>query len=82
VLFSLEHDVGVRQRLPSECLDHDLGLRGRNDPTHLQMFSPADVRALLAGFEGPKLHFVAGRLVPIQPRLFANDIVFAGRKPR
>jgi SAM-dependent methyltransferase len=53
-----------------------------NDPTHLQMFSGADVRALLAGFEDPHLHFVAGRLVPLHPRLFANDIVFAGRKPR
>jgi 2-polyprenyl-3-methyl-5-hydroxy-6-metoxy-1,4-benzoquinol methylase len=53
-----------------------------NDPTHLQMFSGADVRALLAGFEDPHVHFVAGRLVPLQPRLFANDIVFAGRKPR
>ena len=53
-----------------------------NDPTHLQMFSGADVRALLAGFEDAHVHFVAGRLVPIHPRLFANDIVFAGRKPR
>jgi SAM-dependent methyltransferase len=53
-----------------------------NDPTHLQMFSAADVRALLAGFEDPQLNFVAGRLVPLHPRLFANDIVFAGRKPR
>jgi SAM-dependent methyltransferase len=53
-----------------------------DDPTHLQMFSPSDVRALLAAFEEPHLHFVAGRLVPLHPRLFANDIVFAGRKPR
>jgi len=53
-----------------------------NDPTHLQMFAAADVRALLAGFDDPQLHFVAGRLVPLHPRLFANDIVFAGRKPR
>jgi len=53
-----------------------------NDPTHLQMFSGADVRALLAGFEDAHVHFVAGRLVPLHPRLFANDIVFAGRKPR
>jgi SAM-dependent methyltransferase len=53
-----------------------------NDPTHLQMFSAADVRALLSRFEDPQLHFVAGRLVPLHPRLFANDIVFAGRKPR
>jgi 2-polyprenyl-3-methyl-5-hydroxy-6-metoxy-1,4-benzoquinol methylase len=53
-----------------------------SDPTHLQMFSAADVRALLARFQDPQLHFVAGRLVPLHPRLFANDIVFAGRKPR
>jgi SAM-dependent methyltransferase len=62
-----------------------LFLAGRppdDDPTHLQMFSPSDVRALLAGFEEPQLHFVAGRLVPLHPRLFANDIVFSGRKPR
>jgi methionine biosynthesis protein MetW len=52
-----------------------------NDPTHLQMFSGADVRALLAGFADTHVHFVAGRLVPLHPRLFANDIVFAGRKP-
>src|SRR5262249_48839193 len=29
-----------------------------NDPTHLQMFSADDVRALLAGFDSPELHFV------------------------
>ena len=59
-----------------------LGRKPEEDPTHLQMFSAADVRALLAGFEEPQVHFVAGRLVPLHPRLFANDIVFAGRKPR
>jgi SAM-dependent methyltransferase len=58
-----------------------LGRPPENDPTHLQMFRPDDVRALLVGFEQPELHFVAGRLVPLQPRLFANDIVFSGRKP-
>jgi SAM-dependent methyltransferase len=52
-----------------------------DDPTHLQMFSPAGVRALLDGFDKPQLHFVAGRLVPLHARLFANDIVFAGLKP-
>ena len=59
-----------------------IGRPPENDPTHLQMFSAADVRALLAGFDEPRLHFVAGRLVPLHARLFANDIVFAGRKPR
>jgi SAM-dependent methyltransferase len=59
-----------------------LGRRPESDPTHLQMFSASDVRQLLAGFEQPHVHFVAGRLVPLHARLFANDIVFAGRKPR
>jgi SAM-dependent methyltransferase len=58
-----------------------VGRPPENDPTHLQMFSGADVDALLAGFEEPRVHFVAGRLVPLHARLFANDIVFAGRKP-
>ena len=59
-----------------------LGRKPENDPTHLQMFAPADIRALLDGFDEPRLHFIAGRLVPLQARLFANDIVFSGRKPR
>ena len=58
------------------------GGRPEDDPTHLQMFSAADVRRLLAGFDEPTLHFIAGRLVPVHARLFANDIVFTGRKPR
>ena len=60
-------------------------LRGRkpeDDPTHLQMFAPHDLRALLAGFEDVQLHLIAGRLAPLHARLFANDIVFSGRKPR
>jgi methionine biosynthesis protein MetW len=56
------------------------GRAPESDSTHLQMFSVEDVRALLAGFEATRLHFVAGRLVPLHARLFANDIVFAGRK--
>ena len=59
-----------------------LGRDPEDDPTHLQMFSPSDVHTLLGAFEEPRLHFIAGRLVPLQPRLFANDIVFSGRKPR
>jgi SAM-dependent methyltransferase len=58
------------------------GRKPEDDPTHLQMFSAADVRSLLAGFDEPTLHFIAGRLVPVHARLFANDIVFTGRKPR
>ena len=59
-----------------------LGRKPEDDPTHLQMFSPEDVRRLLEGFDDPQLNFIAGRLVPLHARLFANDIVFSGRKPR
>jgi methionine biosynthesis protein MetW len=58
------------------------GRAPESDPTHLQMFSPSDVRMLLNGFDDQRLHFIAGRLVPLHARLFANDIVFSGRKPR
>ena len=59
-------------------------LRGRHaevDPTHLHLFSPDDVRALLADFEDPELRFVAGRLAPFHRRLFANVIFFTATKP-
>jgi SAM-dependent methyltransferase len=59
-----------------------LGRKPEDDPTHLQMFAPPDVHELLTAFDERQLHFIAGRLVRLQPRLFANDIVFAGRKPR
>jgi SAM-dependent methyltransferase len=52
-----------------------------DDPTHLHMFSPGDLRGLLAGFEEPRLRFVAGRLTRLHPRLFGNDVVFSARKP-
>src|SRR6058998_1328936 len=55
-----------------------VGRKVEDDPTHLQLFSSDDVRALLTGFEDPQLHFIAGRLVPLHARLFANDIVFVG----
>jgi SAM-dependent methyltransferase len=52
-----------------------------HDPMHLHMFHPEDVRRLLAGFEDPRLEYVAGRFVPLHPRLFANVIAFSARKP-
>jgi SAM-dependent methyltransferase len=58
------------------------GRKPESDPTHLHMFSPDEVRALLSGFEDVQLDFIAGRLVPLHSRLFANDIVFSGRKAR
>jgi 2-polyprenyl-3-methyl-5-hydroxy-6-metoxy-1,4-benzoquinol methylase len=52
-----------------------------DDPTHLRAFAGRDVLRLLQGFERPELRYVAGRLVPLSPRLFANDIVFRAWKP-
>lgn len=52
-----------------------------DDPTHVRLFRGEDVLALLAGFERPELRYVAGRLVALSPRLFANDIAFRAWKP-
>ena len=59
-------------------------LRGRHpevDPTHLHLFSPDDVRELLADFDDAQLRFVAGRLTRFHGRLFANVIFFTATKP-
>jgi SAM-dependent methyltransferase len=53
-----------------------------DDPTHLRAFAGRDVLRLLGDFERPELRYVAGRLVPLSPRLFANDIAFRAWKPR
>jgi SAM-dependent methyltransferase len=59
-------------------------LRGRppeDDPTHLHMFSPDAVRALLSGFDDVRLEFVGGRFRRLGARLFARDLVFRARRP-
>jgi len=59
-------------------------LAGRHpevDPTHLHLFSPADVRDLLGAFADAQLRFVAGRLARFHPRLLANVIFFTATKP-
>ena len=53
-----------------------------DDPTHLHMFTPDAVRGLLAGFEDVELTFISSRFLRLHPRLFANIVVFAGRKSR
>ena len=52
-----------------------------DNPTHLHLFAPADIRSLLAEFVDPQLRFVAGRLTRFHPRWFANVIVFSATKP-
>ncbi len=51
------------------------------DPTHLHLFAPHDVVALLHDFDAPRLEYVVGRFVRFHPRLFATVIVFTARKP-
>jgi SAM-dependent methyltransferase len=51
------------------------------DPTHLQLFTPDALRALLAGFEDVRIRFAIGRLVPLHPRLMANVQIFSARRP-
>jgi len=57
-----------------------LGRAPEDDPTHLQMFSPASMRELLGGFENVRLEFVGGRYRRLYPRLLARDLVFSGRR--
>jgi SAM-dependent methyltransferase len=58
------------------------GREPEEDPTHLHLFSERAIRRLLAGWEEPRLHFVASRFLRLSPRLFANTIVFTALKPR
>jgi SAM-dependent methyltransferase len=58
-----------------------VGYEPEEDPTHLHLFSPRALRELLAGFDELQLEFVTGRFVRLNPRLFANTILFTARKP-
>jgi SAM-dependent methyltransferase len=58
-----------------------VGLPPERDTTLLHMFRGQDLVAMLDGLEQAELRYIAGRLVPVHPRLFANDIVFRATKP-
>jgi SAM-dependent methyltransferase len=58
-----------------------LGRSPSDDPTMVQLLSPAALAELLRDFEETRLRFVASRFVRLHPRLTANAIVFSGRKP-
>ncbi len=58
-----------------------LGRQPERDSTQLHRFSPAAVARLLRGWSDVELRFLAGRLVPVSPRLFAQDIAFRARTP-
>lgn len=60
-----------------------LFLRGKppeDDPTHLRMFSPDAMRALLHAFRDVRIDFVGGRYARLSTRLFARDLVFRGKR--
>ena len=59
-----------------------IGRPPETDPTHLHLFTPAEVRGLLSSFEDVELHYAVGRFVRLHPRLMANVIVFRGVRPR
>jgi SAM-dependent methyltransferase len=58
-----------------------LGRPPENDPTLLHLFNPDAVADLLASFDEVEIRCIAGRLVRLHGRLFANDIVFRARRP-
>ena len=58
-----------------------LGRPPEEDPTHLHMFSPDQIRELLVDFEDVNVTFVGGRYRPLHPRLLARDLVFTAVRP-
>jgi SAM-dependent methyltransferase len=59
-----------------------LGRAPEDDPTHLHMYSPGALQALLAQFRDVALTFVGGRFTRLHRRLFARDLVFVASKPQ
>ena len=53
------------------------GLQPDKDPTHLHMFTPTDIRALLADFTGVRITPLGGRYRRLHARLLAQDIAFS-----
>ena len=57
------------------------GRHPETDATHLQLFTPAALRALLADFERVEIGFAVGRYVRWNPRLMARVQIFSAIKP-
>jgi 2-polyprenyl-3-methyl-5-hydroxy-6-metoxy-1,4-benzoquinol methylase len=57
------------------------GRHPETDATHLQLFTPAALRALLADFDRVEVRFAVGRYVRWHPRLMARVQVFSAQKP-
>jgi SAM-dependent methyltransferase len=63
-------------------LRYAAGRHPETDSTHLQLFTPAALAALLAGFDDVAIRFAVGRYVRWHERLMARVQVFSARKPR
>jgi SAM-dependent methyltransferase len=61
-------------------LRYAVGRHPETDATHLQLFTPNALRALLGSFEDVELRFAVGRYVRWHPRLMARVQVFSARK--
>ena len=57
------------------------GRHPETDATHLQLFTPAALAALLGDFDDVKIRFAVGRYVRWHARLMARVQVFSARKP-
>jgi SAM-dependent methyltransferase len=57
------------------------GRHPETDATHLQLFTPAALEALLEGFVDVTVRFAVGRYVRWHPRLMGRVQVFSARKP-
>lgn len=58
-----------------------IGRQPESDPTLLHLLGPSAVSRLLAAFDDVEVRCIAGRLVRLNARLFANDIAFRARRP-
>ena len=57
------------------------GRHPETDATHLQLFTPAALAALLGDFDDVQIRFAVGRYVRWNARLMARVQVFSARKP-
>jgi SAM-dependent methyltransferase len=58
-----------------------LGHQPDKDPTHVHMFTAAEIRALLADFAEVRITLLGGRYRRFHARLLAQDLVFRAVRP-
>ena len=56
------------------------GVAPEDDPTHLHLYSPQDVRTLVSAFTDVRIDFLGGRYRRMHPRLLARDLVFSAAR--